>query len=63
MKTVVVDKNICIGCGTCAAMCPKVFKMEADGKAVAFDPKGDTEENIQAALDACPVDAILWKEE
>lgn len=62
MKTLVIDKNICIGCGTCAAISPKVFKMSDDGKAEVADQKADTEENIQNSIDSCPVQAIAWKE-
>lgn len=54
-----VDKNKCLGCGTCVALCPKVFKIGNDGKAEVFNEKGDTEENIQTAIDSCPVGAIL----
>lgn len=60
-KVPIVDKNTCIGCGSCAAICPKVFKMDGDGKAEAFKPNGDSEENIQKAIDICPVSAISWK--
>ena len=30
-----VDKDTCIGCGLCPEICPEIFKMEDDGKAVA----------------------------
>ena len=53
-----VDKNKCIGCGTCVSLCPKVFKIDDNGKAVVADEKGDTEENIRMAIDSCPVQAI-----
>ncbi len=55
-----INKEACIGCGTCPAIAPEVFEMTADGKAevknvdfAAFDAK------IQQAKDACPVQAIL----
>ena len=28
-----VDKNLCIGCGSCQAICPEVFEIEDDGLA------------------------------
>ena len=55
-----VDKDLCIGCGLCADICPDVFRMDDDGKAVASDdeiPEGI----IDSAKDAesqCPVEAI-----
>lgn len=58
MTNITVDKNKCLGCGTCVALCPKVFKLGNDGKAEVIDPKGDTEENIKNAIDSCPVGAI-----
>ncbi|MFH0988014.1 MAG: ferredoxin [Parcubacteria group bacterium] len=54
-----VNKDLCIGCGTCVALAPDVFKLGADGKAEVFD--GDlTGKEAQAnqAAEACPVRAI-----
>ena len=51
-----VDKELCIGCGTCESLCPKVFKIE-DGKSVVI--KDDCDEcNCQDVIDSCPVSAI-----
>jgi ferredoxin len=55
-----VDSDKCIGCGTCVALCPKVFALNKDGKSEVIDQVGDSEENIQSAIDACPVGAISW---
>ena len=63
MKQLVVDPDTCIGCGTCVALAPKVFKLNADGKAEVIDQTADTEENIKIAIDSCPVTAISFKEE
>lgn len=57
-----VDKDLCIGCGTCSVMCPKVFKIDEEGKSTVIDENGDTPENIKAAGDACPTKAILIEE-
>ncbi len=62
MKTLVIDKNSCLGCGTCAALCPLVFKVGDEGKAEVIDQNADTAENIQTAIDSCPVSAIKWEE-
>ncbi|MFA6485869.1 MAG: ferredoxin [Candidatus Magasanikbacteria bacterium] len=53
-----IDKEKCIGCGTCVALCPNVFKMEDDGKAIVLDEAGDTADNIKMASDSCPTQAI-----
>ena len=55
-----VDQESCIGCGLCPDICPDVFEMADDGKAVA---KVDTvpsevEDQAREAADSCPVDAI-----
>jgi ferredoxin len=55
-----VDKDICIGCGLCTDICPDVFSMDDDGKAIATDDE-IPEDSIDSAKDAesqCPVEAI-----
>jgi ferredoxin len=61
MKLPRVDKEICIGCGTCTVLAPGTFKLGADGKAEVINPPGDPEEKIQDAVDSCPVKAITLK--
>lgn len=63
MKKLTVDKKKCIGCGTCAILYPKTFKLGKDGKSEVINPKGNSEEEIQNAIDSCPVSAISFKEE
>lgn len=54
-----VNKETCIGCGTCAAICPDVFKISADGKSEVIPGDYTSKENlINQAKDACPVQAI-----
>jgi ferredoxin len=57
-----VDKKECISCGLCVEMVPEVFKLDDDDLAEVFDPEGASEDNIQEAVDACPVSCIHWKE-
>ena len=61
---VAVDQDICIGSENCAQDCPAVFEI-VDGKShVKVDrvPEGE-EENVQRAVDDCPVSAISIVEE
>ena len=55
-----VDKDTCIGCGLCPEVCPEIFEMEDDGKAVAS--KNEVPENLltsaKEAEEQCPVTAI-----
>ena len=55
---IVVDKDKCIGCGTCVAIAPKTFKLGEDDKAEVIEPLGDEEEIVRQAADSCPVEAI-----
>ena len=68
MVKVIHERNICIGCGACAAVCPKYWEMADDGKSdliggkhegdiqVIEDTK-DEECNMEAAT-SCPVNCI-----
>lgn len=51
-----VNKDLCIGCGACAALCPGSFNMGDDGKAEAVSQDGL--ECAQNASSSCPVQAI-----
>lgn len=57
---VTVDKEKCIGCGACAAVCGEVFEMK-DGKSTVKEAETD-KECVKEAADACPVDAIKIEE-
>jgi ferredoxin len=51
-----VNEELCIGCGTCEALCPKVFRLE-DGKShVIIEDCQDCD--CQEVVDSCPVSAI-----
>jgi len=63
MPKPVVDKNKCIGCGTCANLAGQTFQIGADGKAEVVANPGDDQQTIQSAVDSCPVSAISWEEE
>lgn len=53
-----VDKEKCIGCGSCAAACEGVFEM-SDGKAHVKKGKEKSKEPcVKEAVEMCPVDAI-----
>ncbi len=62
------NREICIGCGSCAAVCPKHWKMEDDGKSTLINAKDLVREKYelevtkaecnQEAADICPVQCI-----
>ncbi|HPX94123.1 MAG TPA: ferredoxin [Candidatus Moranbacteria bacterium] len=56
MPKPVVNKELCIGCGTCESLCPNVFQIK-DGKSeVISEECGDC--NCQEVAESCPVNAI-----
>jgi ferredoxin len=57
-----VDQDVCTGCETCIDLCPEVFRLTDDMVAEVFDPAGAGEEEIQEAIESCPVECINWIE-
>ncbi|MBU0676172.1 MAG: ferredoxin [Proteobacteria bacterium] len=62
MKTVIVDHELCIGCGVCTDICPEVFEILED-KSVVVGPEHCEGCDCEEAIDSCPVDAIEWEDD
>ncbi|MCK4236954.1 MAG: ferredoxin [Candidatus Krumholzibacteria bacterium] len=60
-KVPVIDPDLCTGCELCVETCPDVFEMD-DDLATVSNPERASEEEIQEAIDNCPVEAISWRE-
>ena len=58
-----VNQDDCTGCETCVDLCGGVFRLTDDMVAEVYNPAGATEEEIQEAIDSCPVECISWVEE
>ncbi len=59
-KEAYINQNDCVGCELCTKICI-AFKIAANGKA-EFCPEVIAKENeIQDAIDNCPVQCIHWK--
>jgi ferredoxin len=58
MATPEIDMEVCIGCGTCAELCPEVFELNDDEKAVVIGPDKCDTCDCQEAVDNCPVECI-----
>jgi len=61
------ERSGCIGCGACAAFCPELWQMDADGKSILMGAKksGTFEELLVSeigankdAAEGCPVNVI-----
>ena len=59
-KKVTLDKDLCISCGVCNAICPEVFDWDDDGKmkTLVDEVPEHLEDSAQEAADACPTNAI-----
>jgi ferredoxin len=60
-KTPYVDVDLCTGCELCAETAPEAFQMEGD-VATVIEHTDAGEDQIQEAIDNCPVEAISWQE-
>lgn len=67
MKKVIVDKNVCIGCGFCTNNMDEVFVMDDDDLAVAKEENMENmseekKEQVKDMAEGCPVSAIKIEE-
>ena len=66
MSKIKLEREKCIGCGSCQAVCPKYFELIDDGKShIIGANKQDVEElevekldSAEQAAQACPVQCI-----
>jgi ferredoxin len=62
-RTLYIDEEECIGCGSCEEICPEVFKLDEETeKAEVIKPEGAPEDLIEEAMEICPVECIYWEE-
>lgn len=55
----IVDEDLCIGCGSCEAICPEVFELVDDASKVKTDPVPPEHQHAcREAAEACPAGAI-----
>jgi len=61
MPKIILEREKCIGCGSCESLCPKYWKLADDGKINFLGPKEEIEEIgcSQEAADACPAQCII----
>ena len=57
-----IDRDGCIGCGVCTQICPEVFAIADDGLSEAIASPDGSEDKVNEAAEACPVDVIRTSE-
>jgi ferredoxin len=62
---IVVDYNKCTGLGMCEAEAPDLFEVQDDGSLTVLDekPGDDQREALEAAVAACPTEALSIAED
>jgi len=62
---VIVDQDVCIGCGACEEICPAVFHLDEEiGKSVVIDEEAcEYAGCCEAAEENCPVEAITLEDD
>jgi len=68
MMKIILEKDKCIGCGSCAVLCPDYFEMCENSKAALKESKKNADNNFELeiteidcvndAAEACPVQII-----
>lgn len=60
---ITVDRDLCIGVGTCEVVAGKTFELDDEIKAVVKDPNAYGDDVIIEAAKVCPVFAIMLEAE
>ena len=59
-----VDRERCMGQGTCEFYAPATFALDDEGISHVVDAEGDSDEKIVLAAQGCPTGAIsVWRDE
>ena len=61
-KKIIIDQELCVGCGACASLCPEVFELQDDGKAKVVNESSHEKCDYDMVINSCPVGAIKVEE-
>jgi len=59
---IIINEELCAGCGVCESLCPDAFQVQDDEKAHLIDADGCNKCDCQEAMDSCPTGAISIQE-
>ncbi len=59
---VVVNRDNCIGCGACEALCPEVFQIDDEGLSTVINNENLDVDKVTEAIEGCPTSAISKEE-
>jgi ferredoxin len=64
MTRIEVDRERCVGSGSCEALAPDVFEVDDEGVLVVHrpEPAGDELGDVEDAVQACPTRALSLAE-
>ena len=54
IKKIEVDRDLCIGAGTCVVVAPRTFDLDDELKVIVTKPKGNDEDTIIKAAKVFP---------
>lgn len=57
--TIKVDRDACIGAGSCSVIAALTFELDEEQKAVIINPDGNDLDTVLQAAQSCPTDAII----
>jgi len=64
IQRIKIDRELCIGAGTCSVLAPNTFELDDELKAVLKkSDKKDSDQDILAAAKSCPTQAIILEDE
>ena len=58
IRRIVVDRQGCIGAGSCVVVTEKLFQMDDENLAYVVDPNSYDDEMVKLSAESCPVLAI-----
>jgi ferredoxin len=59
ISKIVIDSDLCIGCGTCVATSDTTYKLNDENKSTVIDANAADDETLKMSAQGCPSGAIV----